>query len=165
VDLKKLTWMNGEYMLKLPEESFKALALERLADVQADETYIDSILKLIRERVKTLADIVPMTRHFFAEELEYDPKPFRKKIQKEGVKEILEQIKNIFSELEPFTEKTAEEAIHAFMQETGLGFGAVMAPLRIALTGTQAGPDLFPMLDVLGKTRVLARLDQTLKLC
>jgi len=167
VDLKKLTWMNGEYMLKLSDEQFKALALERLdqANVQADATYIDAVLKLIRERAKTFADIVPMTRHFFVEEVEYDPKPFRKKIQKEGVKEILEQLKTLFSELEPFSEKTAEEAVHAFMQETGLGFGAVMAPLRIAVTGTQAGPDLFPMLDVLGKDRVLSRLDQTLGLC
>jgi glutamyl-tRNA synthetase len=165
VDLRKLTWMNGEYMLKLAPETFEKMAFEALekADIQADPDYAKHVFKLIRKRVKITTDIAPMTRYFFTEEFEYDAKALRKKLQKEGVSEILQQLKAIFEELDPFTEKATDHAVHAFIENSELGFGAVMAPLRIAVSGIQSGPDLFPMLEVLGKSRTLARIDRTLK--
>ena len=163
VDLKKLTWMNGEYMLKLPVETFESIAFQELekAGIEADPEYAKAVFGLIRERVKTVADVVPMVGYFFTEAFEYDPKAVRKKLQKEGVFQTLESVKGIFQGLETFDEASTEKAIHAFLEESGLGFGAVMAPLRIAVSGVQSGPDLFPMLEVLGRDRVLARINRT----
>jgi len=163
VDLKKLTWMNGEYMLKLPVEEFETIAFQALekAGVEADPDYAKAIFGLVRERVKTVADIVPMVGYFLTEEFEYDPKAVRKKLQKDGVSQTLESVKEIFQGLEVFDEASTDKAIHAFLEESGLGFGAVMAPLRIAVSGIQSGPDLFPMLEVMGRTRVLARIERT----
>ncbi len=163
MDLKKLTWMNGEYMLKLPVETFESIAFQELekAGIEADPEYAKAVFGLIRERVKTVADVVPMVGYFFTEAFEYDPKAVRKKLQKEGVFQTLESVKGIFQGLETFDEASTEKAIHAFLEESGLGFGAVMAPLRIAVSGVQSGPDLFPMLEVLGRDRVLARINRT----
>ncbi|MCF7848900.1 MAG: glutamate--tRNA ligase, partial [Kiritimatiellales bacterium] len=63
VDLKKLTWMNGEYMLKLPVETFDAMCFQALEEAGinlVDADYAKSVFGLIRERVKTSADIFPM---------------------------------------------------------------------------------------------------------
>ncbi|HSR88181.1 MAG TPA: glutamate--tRNA ligase family protein, partial [Pontiella sp.] len=67
VDLKKLTWMNGEYMLKLPEEEFTAICFGELekSRIEAEPEYAEKVFALVRERVKTVADIVPMVSYFF----------------------------------------------------------------------------------------------------
>jgi len=160
VDLRKLTWMNGEYMLKLSTEEFEATAFDALekAGIVAEPEYARQVFGLIRERVKTVADIAPMVGYFFADDFEYDEKAVRKKLQKDGVREILDQVAGIFQSLETFNEVSTDKALHDFIEQSGLGFGAVMAPLRIALCGVQSGPELFPMLEILGRERVLSRI-------
>ena len=162
VDLRKLTWMNGEYMQKLPIGEFEATAFQALekAGIEADPDYARQVFGLIRERVKTVADIAPMTAYFFTEDFEYNAKAVRKKLMKDGVFQTLESVKEIFQGLETFDEASTDQALHAFIETAGLGFGAVMAPLRIALCGVPSGPELFPMLQILGRERVLARIER-----
>ena len=164
VDMKKLTWMNGEYMLKLSVEEFNAMAFQALEDagVEVESDYARQVFKLVRERVKTVADIVPMVGYFFTEDFEYDEKAVRKKLQKEGVGDMLNQLKEILQGLDVFDEASTDKALHEFVEKSGLGFGAVMAPARIAISGIQSGPDLFPMLAVLGRDRVVERIDRTI---
>jgi glutamyl-tRNA synthetase len=166
VDLRKLTWMNGEYMLKLPLGEFESTCFRELerTQIESDPEYAKAVFGLVRERVKTVADIIPMVGYFFAEEFEYDEKAVRKKLQKDGVRDTLDKVKTIFQSLEIFDEAGTDKALHAFVEESGLGFGAVMAPLRIAICGVQSGPDLFPMLNVLGRDRVITRIDRTVSL-
>ena len=164
VDLKKLTWMNGEYMLKLPVLEFETECFKQMekAGIVADPDYARQVFGLIRERVKTIAEIVPMTGYFFSEDFDYDEKAVRKKLQKEGVRETLEKVAEVLKSLGTFDEASTDKALHDFVESSGLGFGAVMAPLRIAVSGIQSGPDLFPMLEVLGRSRVLARIDSAI---
>jgi glutamyl-tRNA synthetase len=165
VDLRKLTWMNGEYMLKLPAEEFEAMAFRELeqAGIATEPEYAKQVFGLVRERVKTVADIAPMVGYFFSDDFDYDEKAVRKKLQKDGVADTLGKVKSIFQSLETFDEAATDKALHAFIEESGLGFGAVMAPLRIALCGVPSGPELFPMLEILGRERVLKRIDRTVE--
>ena len=165
VDLRKLTWMNGEYMQKLPLPDFEAMCFEAIhaAGIEAAPDYARQVFGLIRERVKTVADVIPMAGYFFSDEFEYDEKAVRKKLQKEGVSATLEKVRALFLGLDIFDEATTDKALHDFVEESGLGFGAVMAPVRIAVSGIQSGPDLFPVLGVLGRERVLARIDRTVE--
>ena len=164
VDLRKLTWMNGEYMLKLPVEEFETTCFHVLekAGNETDPDYARQVFRLVRERVKTVADIAPMVGYFFTEDFEYDAKAVRKKLQKDGVRETLENVAEIFKNLETFDEASTDKALHSFIETSGLGFGAVMAPLRIALCGVPSGPELFPMLEILGRDRVLSRITRTI---
>ena len=163
VDLKKLTWMNGEYMLKLPDDEFEAICFGELekARIDAEPEYAEKVFALVRERVKTVADIVPMVSYFFTDEYEYDEKAVRKKLQKDGVAETLIKVRSLLAALPAFDTASTDKALHDFVEQSGLGFGTVMPPVRIAVSGTQSGPDLFPVLAVLGRERVLNRIDQT----
>jgi glutamyl-tRNA synthetase len=166
VDLRKLAWMNGEYMLKLPVEEFEATCFQCLekARIGVEPEYAKAVFGLVRERVKTVDDIVPMVGYFFTEAFAYDEKAVSKKLQKDGVFQTLEKVKEIFQSLETFDEAGTDKAIHGFIEESGISFGAVMAPLRLAVSGIQSGPELFPMLGVLGRERVLKRIDRTMAL-
>ena len=163
VDLKKLTWMNGEYMLKLPDDEFSAICFGELekARIDAEPEYAEKVFALVRERVKTVADIVPMVSYFFTDDYEYDEKAVRKKLQKDGVAETLIQVRSLLAALPAFDTASTDKALHDFVEQSGLGFGTVMPPVRIAVSGMQSGPDLFPVLAVLGRERVLNRIDLT----
>ena len=165
VDLRKLTWMNGEYLQKMPVEDFEAMAFQSVeaAGIEAEPDYAKQVFGLIRERVKISSDILPMVGYFFSDEFEYDAKAVRKKLQKDGVADMLTQVKELFQSLDVFNEVSTDKALHNFIENSGLGFGSVMAPLRIALCGVQSGPELFPMLQILGRERVLARIDRAVE--
>ena len=164
-DPKKLAWMNGEYMLKLPVEEFEAMAFRELslAGIDAEPEYAEKVFGLVRERIKTVNEIVPMVGYFFADEYEYDEKAVRKKLQKDGVADTLTQVRGILEALPVFDVESTDKALHDFVEQSGLGFGAVMPPVRIAVSGSQSGPDLFPLLAVLGREKVLERIDRTME--
>ncbi len=165
VDLRKLTWMNGEYMLKLPVEEFESICFGALdqAGIGAEPEYARRVFALVRERVKTVADVVPMVACFFTEDFGFDEKAVAKKLQKEGVAGILGQVGELLRVLPAFDAADIDQALHRFVEQSGLGFGAVMPPMRIAVSGQQSGPDLAPILAVLGRERVLARIDRAVE--
>ncbi len=164
VDLRKLTWMNGEYILKLSDGEFENIFFsenEKAGVNIEDKAYAKEVAGLIRSRTKLSTEIPALSGYFFTDDFEYDEKAVRKKLQKDGVRETLDQVAEIFQSLETFDEASTDKALHDFIETSGLGFGAVMAPLRIALCGVQSGPELFPMLQILGRERVLSRIRAT----
>ena len=163
VDVKKLSWMNYEYILTLSEEQFRQATEEALKQEQisAEKEQIDQVIPLIRERVKTLSDIGPLSRFLFVDDYHYNEKAVSKKLMKEGVSETLSELSGLLAAVEVFDATSLEELLHAYVEQSGKGFGAVMPPLRIAISGEQGGPDLCPVLSMLGRDEVVRRIART----
>jgi len=162
MDLRKLLWMNGEYIRAMQPENFAAMCREELeaADLAVGEN-ADAVFALMQERIKIRSDVVSAMRFFFTDDYEYDEKAVKKKLLKAGVAELLAQITELLKSVEPFDSETVNAALHDFVEKSGLGFGAVMPPIRIAVSGSQSGPDLAPVLAILGRETVLQRIQQT----
>ncbi len=163
VDLRKLEWMNHEYLLKVSDNEFEGEAFKALADagMEVDVNKVHQLIPLIRRRVKTYAEIVPMFGYLFSEGYEYDEKAVREKLRREGTAETLGALKGMLATIEPFNAETIEKALRALSEQSGIGLGSIMPPLRIAVSGMQGGPCLYPVLAELGRERVLQRLDKT----
>ena len=163
VDMKKLSWMNYEYVLELSDEQFRAATEAALqnAQIPADKERIAAVIPLIRERVKTLSEIAPLSRFLFLDDYSYNEKAVSKKLVKEGVSETLAELRELLSQVELFKADCLEQLLHEYVEKSGKGFGAVMPPLRISISGEQGGPDLCPVLEVLGREEVLRRMDRT----
>ena len=163
VDVKKLSWMNYEYILTLSEEQFRQATQEALKQEQitAEKEQIDQVIPLIRERVKTLSDIGPLSRFLFVDDYHYNEKAVSKKLVKEGVSETLTELSGLLAAVEVFDATSLEELLHTYVEQSGKGFGAVMPPLRIAISGEQGGPDLCPVLSMLGRDEVVRRIART----
>ena len=167
VDLRKLEWMNGEYMRALPDGERKALyrdALERagLWSSAISDEYFRDVRALMQERVK-LAPLFPdQAGFFFTEAFSYDEKAVRKRLLKEGGLNALRQMRDALGAVEPFTPASTEAALRQRAETLGLGAGDLVHPVRVAISGLPGGPGLFDMLAVLGKERVLARIDRAL---
>ena len=167
MDLKKMLWMNGEYMRKLPRDVYAkgcqdVLEARGLWRSDISETYFTRVLEVMEERIKLFTDIVDQAAYFFTEDYAYDEKAVRKRLLKEGALDNLKKIKERFEACEPFNVQTTEAVVQALAEELESGVGPLVNPLRVAVSGMPGGPGLYDMLDVLGKERVLQRIERTL---
>ena len=87
----------------------------------------------------------------------YDEKAAKKFLRPEMAR-VLALLAGQLDALDNLAEKNQEIAFKRVMDETGLGFGKIAQPVRVALTGTTVSPGIFEVIEVLGKARVLARL-------
>ncbi len=170
-DTKKLTWMNGQY---LTSENIREIVdqtlpfmVERglITGQQATDDYgeITKIIDAVRERVKTLVEIVDASEYFFKEITSYQEKGVRKYFSKPGVDELLEKGRKALTEVEDFTVEETENAYRRLIDELEIKGGAIIHPTRLALTGRTVSPGLFDIMALLGKERCLKRLNQAIE--
>jgi glutamyl-tRNA synthetase len=119
------------------------------------------LLDMMLERVSFLKEIAE-TDWLFAPPAAFDEKLVRKKWKEETAGYIL-AVRERFEALEPFDSPTIEANFKSYLETEGLGFGAVLLPLRIVLTGIGGGPSMFDFAEFLGKEATLARIDAGLK--
>jgi glutamyl-tRNA synthetase len=171
-DLKKLEWLNGQYLAALPAPEFESAARERLeaaglwnADWAGERrAWFAGVLALVKPRVRTLEAIVEEGRFFFdpSDAFEYDPEAARKHLKLEGLRGMLEEL---LSRLEatPWDAASLETAVRAIAEARGVGAGKLIHPIRLALTGRGASPGLFEVMELLGRERSRARLSRVLE--
>ncbi len=163
-DPHKLEWMNGEYLRALPGAAFRehGLAVLRAAPFWEESEHApvaDRVLELMRERVRTFRELPDQTVYFFCDDFPRDPKAVRKRLQKEGVAGHLADLHSAYEALPEFSAAELEAALRSLAETRGISAGALIHPVRVAVSGSQAGPGLFDMLEVLGRTKVLTRLE------
>lgn len=165
-DMKKLTWMNGEYMQHVERAEFTArfraeLAQAGLWDGSGDPAYLDAIVEQMHSRTKVYDEVVPSNAYFFTDDFAYDEKAFRKRLRKEGVPELLADMNAQFRQLTEFTPESTEQALRSLCDARGIEVGELVHPVRVAVSGLAVGPGLFEMLALLGQQRVVERIDRT----
>jgi glutamyl-tRNA synthetase len=119
------------------------------------------VLDMMLERVQFLHEVGNHTYLFAAPE-SFDEKLIRKKWKPETAG-YLNDLKAVLNDIEPFESTIIEDQFKAFLTSRELGFGAVLLPFRIALTGTGGGPSMFDFAEFLGKSQTLSRLDAAIK--
>ena len=162
-DIKKLQWMNAEYIKRIPREAFTAELKTRLTaggyDLSAFQPPAfnwDLLVDQLQVRTKFLSDIPGNCAYFFTDDYPFDEKAVEKRLKKEGVKALLLDLADRFGKLEPFTAAAGEAMVKEFSQ--GNGMGPWVHPIRVAVSGRMEGPGLFEMLELLGRNRTVARL-------
>ena len=158
-DIKKLQWMNGEYIRRAPKETYRAELLARLgaAGLTVPEGFdLDLLVDQLQVRTKFWNDIPGNCSYFFTEDYPFDEKAVEKRLKKPGVKELLLDLADRFEKLEPFTAVAGEEMVKELSQ--GQGMGPWVHPIRVAVSGRGEGIGLFEMLQLLGRDRTVARL-------
>lgn len=167
-DYDKLRWMNGEYIRAADPQRIAALCLPYLREAglmsgsptEAEAAYVAAVIPLVADRLKVLSEIADASRYFFEEPSEAEPKGRRKWLTGSEGAARLERILDAFAAApDPLTPEAAEQIIDALPGE-GESRAPFIHTTRIAATGATAGPGLFELLSVLGKARVMARLQR-----
>lgn len=169
-DRQKLLAFSADDMPKMSDESFAhawhAWAVEFDHDLAARFSLTDMRLlaPAVRTRCKTLRDARSIVGFALVDDaaLEFDGKTVHKvliKGERKGL-EALRELKTLVGAIDPFTPESIEAAVAGFAESSGLGMGKVAQPLRVAVTGSSVSPPLGQTLAILGKPRVLARIDR-----
>ncbi len=169
---EKLLWLNGVYIRALsPEElARRCLPFLQRAGLVPDPCPPDSweqllrVIPLLRERLHTLKDIVELGGYFFSHEVGY-PQPellLGKGLGPAETRRGLREARRRIASLEQFAEAPLEQALRSLAEELGWKAGQLFMPIRVAVTGRTVSPGLFETLVVLGRERVLARLDRAI---
>lgn len=161
-DIKKLTWMNGEYLKAMDFDRFYALAEPKLKAALADTNLdLKKIAALLQKRLETLNDI-PALVTFFKELPTYDTELYTHKKMKTNDEIALSSLQAALPVLEglsDWSEGAIHDALMALVGELGIKNGQLLWPVRTALSGEATSPGgAMELADILGKEEALRRI-------
>jgi glutamyl-tRNA synthetase len=128
-----------------------------------DESTKLRVIEMLQPRVEFLSDFKTQSSYFWVAPQVYDDKPLKKKYKSENnaaFASIIELIKSSES-----TSESLAKTVKGYITDNELKFGAILPVLRIWITGSMAGPDLFEMMALLGIDESVARLKQGYNYC
>ncbi len=165
-DLDKCTWLNGEYVRELGDDRFHELARQALGKAGVDLSkfaadYVRAALDTCKDKFKIFSELPAYCGFYFTEDISYNPEGVAKHFIPEN-KPRLVAVRDVFAALENFDAANLETAMKSTAAQLGLKVGALVHPTRLAVTGSNAGPSLYHLLEILGKEKVLARIDRAL---
>jgi len=161
-DLEKCSWFNTQYLHKTSPEQFRALSLpfiEKAGIAFGTPEALDPVLSLVREKVKTLAEVPNWLTYFFTEEYPFDPQAVAKAYATPVALDRLAVLTRAWEASASWDAVSLEAALKQVAGELGAKPNELLLPTRVAVSGRASGPNLFPMLEVLGRARSLARLN------
>ena len=159
-DLKKLQWMNGEYVKRLPREEFRAALVRSVEQAGLSTAGVDLeyLCDQLQVRTKFLSDMPDNCVFLFSEDYPFDEKAVEKRLKKDGAKETLFDLVRRFGAVAEWKAGALEAVVKELSQ--GAGMGPWVHPIRVAVSGRGEGIGLFEMLQLLGRERTLARLER-----
>jgi glutamyl-tRNA synthetase len=168
-DADKLFWINGEYFRSLELSALEPLAVSILQKHgilgdKFDHAYFRSALAIVKEKVKVGRELPEWMSYFFQEDFSFDPAAAKKVFTPEGLANLA-KLRERLGAIDPlkFDAATLEAEFKTLAAATTQKTGALVHPARLAVSGRPVGPSLYHLLEVLGKARVLSRLERAEK--
>jgi glutamyl-tRNA synthetase len=163
---EKLAWFNAQYLAKLPHEKlvqylkpeFMKAGLWRDSFEKDQDSWFRSLVDLFRPRAKVLQDFPRQARLFITDEIETDPAAAAKFLKDPKAHENLRTLASRLEDSAEFTLQSTESVVRGLADELGIKAGALISPVRVALTGQTASPGIFDVMTLLGREKTVSRL-------
>ena len=166
---EKLLWLNAEYIKNgspgaIAQELVPLLEAAGLGEEAraASPEWLAQLVVLVRERAKTLTDMVMWVTPYFGQAVALDEEA-AKKFLTPAIAPTLGRLLARFEAFPSFSKQEWEDSFKKLVEEDGMKMGALAQPVRVALTGRTASPGLFEVMEVLGRERTLFRLKSGLE--
>ncbi|OGO29134.1 MAG: glutamate--tRNA ligase [Chloroflexi bacterium RBG_16_54_11] len=167
INFSKLDHFNGIHIRALSREDLAARLAPYLtrAGYRLDEGILYQAIPIIRERLVTLDDVIPFAGFFFKENIMPDPKDLvGDKLTPAESLNIARSAYEILASLPELAKELVEPPMRALVEEMHNSAGQVFGILRVAVTGQRVSPPLFESMEIVGKDRVLARIQKAIEL-
>ena len=161
----KLDWLNARYIKKIELEELVQRArpfIEAKGYLITDPDRLRKALSSFRERVKTLVEMADLSEFYFCEEIAYDEKAAGKFLNKEAMP-MLEQVITSLSKESILQKENVHRLIQQLAETRGEPLVKIAQPIRVALTGKTVSPPINEVMEALGKTEVIKRLQRAIK--
>lgn len=167
---EKLLWMNSQYIMNSTPEKLAELVRPFLVKEQVihddkplDAAWLARAVHTLQERAKTLVELAGSLRYYIAEDVVFNEKA-KEKFLNEKSRDLLIELKKGISFLSEFSTPEIENLFKTIVENHGVKLGALAQPVRVAMTGGTESPGIYEVLDVLGKEKVLKRLEKAISL-
>ena len=164
VNPEKLLWLNGEYIKAGNNEELANKLGEYFKNLNIDTGDGPDLLELVeiqKERSKTMVEMAEQSRYFYVDFDTYDVDAAKKHLRP-VILEALEKIREKLSSLDAWLDENLHQIIDDTATEFDIKMSKIAQPLRVAMTGGSVSPSIDVTLRLIGKRRVLARLDLAL---
>ena len=165
---EKLQWLNAEYIKQGEPRHIAELLLPFLEKQGYDrdglvqpQGGLEAVVPHLRERAKTLVEMVDWTLPYIMEPVAMDEAAAEKFLTPAigpSLNKFAERVKTV----DPFSKETLDPVLHTILEEDHLKMGKFAQPLRVALTGRTSSPGIYEVMELLGKDRTLKRIEQAL---
>lgn len=167
-EFDKLNWMNGQYIRSLPVSDILERAKIYLTDYDLSEyaqSQLERIVEVVREPLVLLSEIKDAVSYFFGKDVEIAPEIQTTVLDSDVSQKVLVEFEKLAQNLE-YSEEALHHALEEFrgeFKEQGIKPKDTMWAIRAALTGRTRGADISAVISLLGKEKVLARVQKAIK--
>jgi glutamyl-tRNA synthetase len=159
---EKLLWLNFHYMKERPlaqlAREVRPFIEQRGLTVPGDDAWLEKMIATLRERAKTLVELVDFASFYLKDEIEIDAKAAAKFLKPETAPALTALADELQSIGADFNEQSVKAAFERVMERYGMKLGQLAQPVRVALTGGTVSPGIFEVIAVLGPDRTITRL-------
>jgi glutamyl-tRNA synthetase len=167
-NVDKLDWFNHQHLLRLGDDELISRLQPRLVEAGywrdalfGDERdWFVAVLALLKPRAKRLNEFIDQLGPFFVDPVAFDPEGVRKHLSGPGAADHVRALRDTFASSADWDEARLERELRALAESRGVKAGILIHAARLAVTGRMVSPGLFEMLVLLGRDRVLGRLDR-----
>ena len=160
-DIAKLEWLSQHYLKSMASAALAERLRPFLASAglpaTVDASWLGRVAETLRERAKTLVDLVEQGRFYFEAPAAYDATAAAKFFNAEGARRLTRLIE-VLGALAEFAPPPIEAAVRNLAAELGLKLVDLAQLARLAVTGRMASPPIFDVLALVGRDEVLPRL-------
>ena len=158
-DPEKAKWFNHQYMLRKSDHDLSLLLKPYLEQngVSSSTDYTGKVIRIVRERAILIPDLWNIAWFFFIRPEQYDAQVYQK-IWHPATSGLIEDFAKEVENLENFSKETLHTLIEIFTTKTGVKMGQLMNPLRLLVVGSNQGPGMVDLADILGKEEFQARI-------
>jgi glutamyl-tRNA synthetase len=154
-DERKLRWLNGRYMRRLPLDEYTR-TVARYLGREAEER-LRAACEIVQEKAQTLGEVWPLIGFLFGPPVE-EEKAWRKVMTKEALP-LLDAARAALAAADGFGRGAVEAALAPLPERFEVKPGRVYQPIRVAISGGTVSPGIFESLAALGREESLRRID------
>jgi glutamyl-tRNA synthetase len=166
-DLDKCDWLNRQYIHSMSLGRFRELSAPFIREAGiaiGDASYLLQVLGIIKEKVKFLKEVPDWIGFFFNENFPFDQSAIEQNLRRPESIRLLRLLRNVYAAQDDWSATNLEAVLKRLGKEVGCKVGELVHPARVAVSGRAIGPSLYHMLEIMGKERVLRRIDRALYL-
>jgi len=165
-DEQKLELVNAQFISRTPDHDLEQLLRPLVAARVASGEFppgagkmLPTAIRLLKSRAHFPVDFVEKGFYIFRDpDTIIDLEAAKKRLKDPGTPDWLEGLAGVYEMLNNWEETALEDAMRSYAEGSGIGFGKVIHPVRLAVTAQGAGPSLFEILVEMGKETVVRRL-------
>jgi glutamyl-tRNA synthetase len=159
-DRPKLLWMNSLYLRNQSNEEIFEMLENPLKDagILKSKEYVLQVINLLKERISFAIDLIEFADYMWDKPQSYDPQ-YKLKQWKDDTPELVLPAISLFKDVTNWDYDTLHKIVEDYLNQKGVGFGKLMNPLRLMITGKSVGAGMFETMVILGKEECLERFD------